>query len=265
MSDVIECPSGLAGQLRGIKGKEIKVLTDRGIIRRGEVTDALLDACWEATTDPGPYTGAIRDNGKPDWQQVLQGDRFFLATRIHALTYGPLEITTRCPNEDCKNHKRGFVLAIDMVKELPVKKLAPEDRVAFVNGNEFQTALPDGREMVFRLRTGADEKRFLQKGITEDDALKMFIPIMVTRILRIDGVDDAKKKQFFDEADLQYCFDSLAAMDEHDCGVETTFENECPACYTGVRFEIPFRKALLAPGTRKPKPSASSSDDDLTL
>lgn len=263
MSDVVECPSGLTGQICGLKGKDIKVLTDRGLLKKGEITDALITTCWEVTTDPGPYV--LRQSGHPDWQEVLQGDRFYLGTRIHALTYGPLEVTARCPNEDCENHRRGFIVTIDLVKELPVKRLSPEDREAFLNGNQFHTTLPDNRGMVFRLRTGADEKRFIQKGLTEEDAGRLFIPIMISRIVTVDGVDDAKKKQFFEEQGLQYCLDTLAAMDEHDCGVETTWENECPKCYTEVRFEIPFRKALWAPRSRKPKPGGSSSDDDLTL
>src|SRR5579862_6591755 len=156
MSDVVECPSGLAGTIHGLRGKDIKTLTDRGLLKRGQFTDALLDACWEATTDPGQYAGALRDSGAPDWQQVLQGDRFFLALRIHHLTYGPLEFTTNCRDETCENHKRGFAVTIDVTKELPVRKLAADDREAFLNGNQFAGTLPDGRPFTFRLRTGAD-------------------------------------------------------------------------------------------------------------
>jgi hypothetical protein len=266
MSERVECPSGLVGSIRGLLGKEIKVLTDRGLIKKGEITDALLDACWESTEDPGPYRAAIRASGTPDWQKVLQGDRFFLATRIHAATYGAFEFTTNCRNEDCENHKRGFMVTIDIVKELKVQLLSAEDRDAFTGGRPFVEQLPDGRNFSFRLRTGADETRFVKMGITDADAGKLFIPVMCSRILAIDGVDDAKKRQFFEEAPLPYSWAALELMDRHDCGVETAFENECPKCFVPVEFEIPFRKCLLAaPKKARHLSLVSSSDDDLAI
>ena len=75
MADVITCPSGLSGRVRGMKVREERVLADRKLAKNGGQIDELLGSCWEETLDPGPY--AFGEGGKVDWGKVLQGDRFF--------------------------------------------------------------------------------------------------------------------------------------------------------------------------------------------
>lgn len=55
MPETITCPSGLTGRIRGMKAKEERVLADRKLARSGAQLDQILAACWEETTDPGPY------------------------------------------------------------------------------------------------------------------------------------------------------------------------------------------------------------------
>jgi hypothetical protein len=82
----LQFPSGLAGNVRAMKVREERVLSDRKLSKAGSQLEELLGACWETTVEPGPY-----DFGdKPiDWGSVLQGDRFFALLSIRALTYGP--------------------------------------------------------------------------------------------------------------------------------------------------------------------------------
>ena len=70
MSEIITCPSGLSGHIRGMKVREERVLGDRKLAKNGGQVDELLGACWEETLDPGPY-----DFGDKviDWGQDLQG------------------------------------------------------------------------------------------------------------------------------------------------------------------------------------------------
>ena len=51
----IVCPSGLAGEVRGLRGKEGKLLADRAAARAGATFDQILAGCWLATADPGVY------------------------------------------------------------------------------------------------------------------------------------------------------------------------------------------------------------------
>jgi hypothetical protein len=77
VSEIITCPSGLSGRIRGMKVREERVLADRRLAKSGGQVDELLAACWEEIVDAGPY-----DFGEEpiDWGVVLQGDRFFALT-----------------------------------------------------------------------------------------------------------------------------------------------------------------------------------------
>lgn len=54
MADIITCPSGLQGRVRGMKVREESVLADRKLAKSGAQIDELLAACWEETLDAGP-------------------------------------------------------------------------------------------------------------------------------------------------------------------------------------------------------------------
>jgi hypothetical protein len=55
MSEIITCPTGLTGRIRGMKVREERVLADRRLAKSGGQVDELLAACWEETLDAGPY------------------------------------------------------------------------------------------------------------------------------------------------------------------------------------------------------------------
>ena len=100
MSEIINCPSGLTGRIRGMKVREERILSDRKLAKSGGQVDELLAACWEETLDAGPY-----DFGDKviDWGQVLQGDRFFALLQIRALTYGPeYAFAVNCGSDGCR-------------------------------------------------------------------------------------------------------------------------------------------------------------------
>lgn len=56
MADVVTCPSGLTGRIRGMKVREDRVLADRKLAKSGGQIDELLSACGEETLDARPYT-----------------------------------------------------------------------------------------------------------------------------------------------------------------------------------------------------------------
>lgn len=55
MSQIITCPSGLSGRIRGMKVREERILADRKLAKIGGQVDELLSACWEETLDAGPF------------------------------------------------------------------------------------------------------------------------------------------------------------------------------------------------------------------
>ena len=55
MPTVITCPSGLSGEIRGLKGKEGKLLADRASAKSGVTFDRILAGCWLATNKPAEF------------------------------------------------------------------------------------------------------------------------------------------------------------------------------------------------------------------
>ena len=142
MSEIITCPSGLSGCIRGMKVREERILADRKLAKNGGQVDELLGACWEETLDPGPY-----DFGDKviDWGQVLQGDRFYALLQIRALTYGPeYAFAVNCQSDGCRAR---IEWELDL-RELPCRPLSEESRAAFTDGNRFETVLPDSGKRV---------------------------------------------------------------------------------------------------------------------
>jgi len=86
MPSHIVCPSGLAGEVRGLTGKEGKLLADRSLARSGATIDRILGSCWLQTTDAGIYE--LADGANPDWSKVLVGDRFYALVQIRRASFG---------------------------------------------------------------------------------------------------------------------------------------------------------------------------------
>ena len=256
MADVITCPSGLQGRVRGMKVREERVLADRKLAKSGGQVDELLAACWEETLDPGPY--ALAEGAKLDLGKVLQGDRFFALLMVRALTYGPeYAFGVSCRNDNCRAR---IDWEIDLTK-LPVRNLSEESRAAFVSGNRFETTLPDaGKKVAFKLLTGDDERKLpaLQRSAPD----KLLSAVLAYRVLEIDGVDAKAKRQFLEDLTMRDADFLVDEFDRVDCGVDTTIEIECPECFQTQEVELPFDKGFFLPGkdrTARRKARSSSS------
>lgn len=252
MSNNITCPSGLVGRIRGMKAREERVLADRKLARSGAQLEEILAACWEETLDAGPY-----DFGEQpiDWGKVLQGDRFFAMLQIRVLSYGPeYAFSVPCENRGCRARIEWEL----ELRDLPVRTLSDESRAAFLNGNRFETVLPDaGRKVAFRLLTGADERRMavLRRAAGE----RPITTLLGFRLESIDGVEPRDKQRFIEDlgmADVTYL---LREFDRVDCGVDTEIEVECPECFSTTRIELPFEKGFFLPERRRTEPGATTS------
>jgi len=188
MSDVITCPSGLSGRIRGLKVREERILADRKLAKAGAQLDELLTSCWLETLDPGPYEEPL------DWSKVLQGDRFFVLLMVRALSYGPeYAFSVTCESRGCRGR---IHWELDLT-QLPVRPLSDESRARFLAGNVFETTLPGAlARATFHLATGADERRMAQSRKAAGD--RPLTTLLAARLDAIDGVDtmnfdDAKK------------------------------------------------------------------------
>ena len=244
MSEIITCPSGLSGRVRGMKVREERILTDRKLAKSGGQMEELLAACWVETLDRGVYDFGERS---VDWSRVLQGDRFYALLKIREATYGPAyAFSVSCPVEACRTR---IDWELD-VNDLPVRPLSEESRAAFVAGNRFPMTLPDaGTRVWFKLFTGADERRLpaLKKAAGDH-----FISAMLgMRLVEIQGVDAKDKRRFLEDLSMRDADALVDAFDRADCGVDTALEVECPECFGRAEVELPFDATFFLPGKER--------------
>ena len=244
MTTHIVCPSGLAGEIRGLKGKEGALLSDRGASRSGTLFEKLLANCWLSTTDAGIYE--LPESGALDWSKVLVADRFYTLLQIRARTFGDeYAFAVQCASLACRER---FEWSLNL-QELPVVPLSAESKAAFQAGNRFETTLPrDGRRVWFRLMTGADEIRAAQAlKSSRDGAL---LTTLALRLLEIDGVPARDKRKFLAELELADAAALLDQFDAADGGVETDIQIECPVCAGVQDVQLPFERGFFLPTAR---------------
>ena len=250
MSHVITCASGLSGRVRGMKVKEERVLADKQLAKQGGQVDALLSACWEDTLDPGPYA---LDDGRLDWSQVLQGDRFYALLQIRIATYGPLyEFSVPC--QSCRAR---VDWQLDL-SDLPVRELPDVSRAAFAAGNRFETRMPGaGKKVGFRLLVGADERKLPQ--LKRQAPERLFSTLLVHRVTDVEGVENKDKRAFLEDLSMRDATFLMGEFERVDGGVETSIDIECPECGAEQGIELPFGATFFVPSaTRRPAPSTSS-------
>jgi hypothetical protein len=241
MANIISCPSGLTGRIRGMKVREERVLADRKLAKSGGQVDELLSSCWEELVEAGPY--AFPD-GKVDWGRVLQGDRFYALLQVRVLTYGPeYAFGVPCQSAACRAR---IDWELDLT-QLPVRVLSDASRAAFMADNRFETTLPDADTRVrFKLLTGEDERRLpqFQRAAPE----KLLSSVLAYRVLDVDGVDARDKRRFLEDLTLRDADFLVDEFDRVDCGVDTTLEVECPECFMRQEVELPFDRGFFLPG-----------------
>lgn len=234
MSD-IKCPSGLRLRVRGLKGKELKILEDKASHRNGTFVDKLFSSCVMEMLAGGPYD--IEPGKSINWDNVLIGDRYAVLLAIRADTFGQdYNFSIQCKSCD---HKFQWNLRLD---ELPVQELAPEDAEAF-SKNEPMIAVVDGKTIKFRLGTGKDEKAASQhKKI--DNAI---VTMLARKIVEIEGVGPGLVRAYLEDLDLAPLMRIQKEFQRRDCGTETTIDIECPECETESEVELPLGRSFWMP------------------
>lgn len=243
MNKHITCPSGLAGEIRGLTGKSFELVADKRLMRDGLFVDKMLKECWVNTTAAGPYE--LGEDGNPDWQKVLVGDRFYALLQIRCCLYGDnYDFRLQCGecHEPIECHQD--------LQKLPIKQLLPEDLAAFQNGNRIAGQMPDGRRFWFKLPIGADESKLVRFSSMQ----RAFLPNVVARIHEIEGLGELGTiRRFLEDADMATVFAIMMEMDEHDCGIDTDIEVECDSPTCGIRqtLNIPFGQGFFVPPRTK--------------
>jgi hypothetical protein len=256
MSDIeLTCPSGLRGMVRGLKGRDFRNF-NRQTSRSGEGLTKVLQGCWTQTIDPGPYAAA--SDGGVNWADVLIGDRLYALIGIRQAMYPEEKYSFRitCREMRCR---QSIDWQIDLLKELPVKKLPEASKAALVEGrNEFKVDLaPPGVGVWFKLMTGRDQsaqQRMIQQAVKQaprGEKPSDLVLSLASRIIRVEGLDGSEdfdaRVEWLEDLDGSCHRKLLRGFDAVDCGVETSIEVECQACMAVQGVELPFDETFLMP------------------
>jgi hypothetical protein len=236
---MIVLPSGLAGDIRKLKGTEANILADQKRAKKGETFDAIMAGCWLRTEDPGPYK--IAEGGSVPWGKVLVCDRFVALMAIRIATYGPVySFKAHCDKKEGGCDHR-FEWEVNLETQLPIFDLPEESRAAIKEGrNRFETEV-DGKRVVFKLITGEDEWKGGRK--LAENKNQLITTALGNRVVEVDGVNRAHIDRWITNLDLDVQLEMLAAFEKVDGGVETSLEIECPECDRPFEVSPPFAGA----------------------
>ena len=223
--------------IRPLSVKEADILASaQGARKTPAVLNKLLAACVESVENAEPYSSPI------NWDQVLVGDRTYLLLQIRKVSLGSEYLfKAQCGAQGCNNRFEWEVNLDDM----ELSKLTEEQRHKFQNGNKFETSLPDGTPVFFRLPTGADEKKALTLKAQHPDS--MVTLSLRLRIAEIQGVVPQDLRKYISALGLREANHLIDKFDEVDCGIETTIEIECPECYALSDVTLPFDQSFFFP------------------
>lgn len=239
MSEII-CPSGLSGEIRGLKLGDLDTFLDKSLRNKpGPVFEfALANKVWQRTTARGPY---VYEGIMPPWEgDVLTGDRFYTILQARILARGPLfEFEVLCENSICE---KIYTWEVNL-RELPVKNLSEKSCALFTAGNKFDTLLPCGQTATWQLPTGRSQKRADELMREHGRSISV---AYASRLLDVSGVDRRKFVDWMKDLDIVDSDALMEAMEEADCGVETSIETTCPHCEFQQTTEMPMGRGFFS-------------------
>lgn len=244
--------------MRKFKGREANLFTDKKAVRTGALISTILSSICVDVQDPGPYQ--LGSDGKPLWDGLLTGDRLITLIDARVGTYdSELSFKCQCDEDTCR---ATWTEDIDLVTDMKRKVLTPESRTTFENGNPFTTYVRDDNgvehQVKFHLTTGKDELAMMN--VARRHKQQQATASLGQRIDAIDGVHPNDLIRFLDDLDLDELNDLIERMDEHDCGVETSLEVECPECGNIQEVTVPLGgKEFFLPKRKRSTPSPTAS------
>lgn len=250
----VVCPSGLAGRIRGMIGKDYRSI-NKALARTGEGMTRILNACWVETTDPGIYrTNAA---GNIDWNDAIVGDRLFALIAIRRAMYPgePYPFDATCRERACRER---IHWQLDLA-ELEVKPLPETSRELLRAGkNEFSVDV-GGTTVTFAILTGREQgaaHKLVQKAFRDaekDSKPSDIILTLAARTKRVAALDDdadyLDKVAWLEDLPSAEHRKLIRSFDRVDGGVNTTIEIECqqPTCASVQEVELPFDASFLFP------------------
>jgi hypothetical protein len=246
-------PSGLAGTIREITVEEENLLANPKLARTGRNLQRVFEECWTHTTDAGPYEFP---DGRLVADQLLQGDSLVLLVLLRIESYGPeYSFDVNCPH--CGQRIPWEVDLVEFLRD-QTRPMPEESRIILrEKGGIFDAVFPRcGKAYKFRLLRGLDERKFPR--IRRHNREQLSATLIDISLHEVEGVrfkraflglepypkdTPEEDRVIMSSGDANYF---RRHSDEVNCGLETTFEVECPD-HGEVRVELPFREDFLLP------------------
>ena len=197
-------------------GEEEEILGSRNM----PVTKKINKILGRLVESIGDINGMNVERVIPD---LTQGDRVFLLLAIRRATLGDeMPFETKCPSCEASNR-----LTVDL-SELETKKM-PDPRV-----RTYDVTLPKSQKKVrMKVLVGRGEDAISKASSRGKDLITTAI------FCRVEAIDDQpptmKDLKKLSLADRNFLRN---AWEDHEGGVETDIEVECPACYHDYTTEL---------------------------
>lgn len=222
-------------EIRSMTAVDEDILTSRALLKQGKAISSLLRNC---------ITNKLID---PD--QMLVGDRNALLVAIRITGYGSnYNVTVECPKCEEKSVKHEFNLL-----DLPIKRLGAQPLA--VGQNQFAFRFPvSGKEVVFRLLTGSDERELTtilektRKAVGVGGIEHAVTTRLLFQILSIGGEASRDKLSNIIRAlPARDARDLRAYVDEISPGIEMTSTFTCPSCNESAEVDVPMGTEFFWP------------------
>lgn len=257
----VRCPSGLVVAPRKLKVRQLKLLSDRRMVKTKQVYEEFLNAGASEVVDRGPYP----EGGSFDWRRALTGDRFRAMIGVRCATHGSkFDFDVKC--DEC-----GEIIkwTVDL-DELPTIDY-PQTTLDAWLARKPLTLTVGGKLASYKVSTGEEEQRIRQglEKLKEGGPGRKPGPgdIMVDSLflrLSVDGVEKRDLRDWLEDLDGDELGRIQSAMDAASGGVETVVVVQCNelGCGARVRAEIPFNGGSywLPRGTETTTPTPDASE-----
>ena len=253
----VTCPSGLRGEIRKCKVREIALFSDVKLLKQGRVSTEVVKSCWVKTLDPGPYPNVEVGSAFLPWDSMLHADRDYVFKQIRIATFGPeFEWESQCPN--C-NHR--FITEVNL-NELKVTPLPETSREHISQDVPFGCVVA-GTKVRFRLLRASDDKRILD--LTQKHNIPLVTAALMCRIVYVEGIDADEPdmlREWVEELDVEVSNELEERMDRQEALLRTRFDSECPRCNQEWTGTVPLIQSFARNGGKKPKKEFTQKSGD---
>lgn len=234
MATTVTCPSGLKGEIRKPKVRDINELRKGG--NSIQAYTKLLRTCWERTLEKGVYNWEGDPNNVP-WSEVLSGDRFYILLQIRVALFGPVYKF----NVTCSSCGTRFPWEVNVDEDIEIKPLTDEAKEILQGEHKlFTCETLDGREVKFKAGTGRMEAAI-------DDQEEPIIKFVLPRLHSLDGQAQPKlMKEALLDMDQDVFDDLQAKLAVSECGPDIGILARCP-CKATSRIDLPFDRTYFYP------------------